>query len=803
MPTSVFNVDDLTHLSYMRSKIWANYFDKILQSEEGKEIHLADMEQEFENDKESDSNEDYASVEDKNFSDKEIEHEVLNNITSCGRMKLLFNKSGRFPEVSIQDDGSDIEDKQLLVDLVNQTMPIVSEHNRQMKESGLEQILNTFDSQKIEEKVGNWLKNNSMVKENHNDPHDSTALLSKWGGSVPGKTMDPETDMDSLHSGETARYIRSSRPRGIKSVSSSTMLIKTYCMVESKREKLREKYGCHQEFYESHLKAIKGRRMMKMGNSRSYHLDEPTPRGVQRRKVLRRKRHSNSDNRGQSYSSDSDSDCNKSNRPKRINLYQKCCTPSTLTKHRAQHNNYHCQLPHVRCNQRLVKRIENSFSSTSSNTSSDSKYRKSKRRLNNNSNFYLDPRPSKRESDCNCYNSLKLCAKYKHLTDTSTEEWFIENCSPKTSSKRNKKLSNAKVNYSGISTKKSEGKKEKNSFNAKQKLDGEDRTRMVSSNKSDVKKSKKHSNYESDGNSKRDELSIETRNKSVPKKQQKYEKATPTTSLEEIIPIKNSSANLHKLKRAQKRQKPALRTNSSKNAERSTQELSKIFIKDSKSSTLRNDSLANDFVYSEASTIFADDPAVCNSTAISKSNNIARKRQFTTDHAAEKPMKEVLVDKIPKKKKIPRTSPVSSTSMLLSNENVNSPNISKCCLSHHSSEENECAIVSSTTAFDNESLQKVAAKNKKGILIYAPRGPPNGNFFDVTLEHLSSIIGEAAARNFFKYYVGRRRFNSKSKIYFKPPATEYSDTNSDDDAVGILNKYGVLYESFSHNGNDK
>lgn len=360
---------------------------------------------------ESNSGEDCASIEDKDATDKEIESEVLNNMTSCSRMRLIFNKSGRFPEVSIQDDGSDNEDKHLLVDFVNQTLPIVSEHNRQMKESGLEQILNTFDTQKIEEKVGNWLKNVSMAKESCNELHNTTAVLPKGG-----KTMDAETDLDSLHSGETARYIRSSRPRRVKSVSSSTMMIKTYCRVESTRKKLHEKYGCHQDFYDSHLKAIRTRRMMKMDNCRAHCLDKPISITTQRQKVLRRKRHSNSRSRERSLSSDSDTVFKKPYhfRSKRVSPYKKCCTPSTPARRRALSHSYRRQLPHVRCNRQRIARIANSFSSSSSSgTPKNSKYHKRKGRLNQTSKFYLDPRPSKRESDCNCYNRMKLCTKYK------------------------------------------------------------------------------------------------------------------------------------------------------------------------------------------------------------------------------------------------------------------------------------------------------------------------------------------------------------------------------------------------------
>lgn len=99
----------------------------------------------------------------------------------------------------------------------------------------------------------------------------------------------------------------------------------------------------------------------------------------------------------------------------------------------------------------------------------------------------------------------------------------------------------------------------------------------------------------------------------------------------------------------------------------------------------------------------------------------------------------------------------------------------------------------------------------KGILIYTPHNSSlapdhslskDGGFFNITLEHLSTIIGQKPAEKFLKYYIGRRRFNSKSTVYFRPPATGVQDTSedstsdSDDDDLEFIGRYGDLYESF-------
>ncbi|KAL9900218.1 uncharacterized protein ACN427_007553 [Glossina fuscipes fuscipes] len=791
MLTPAFNVEDLTHLSYTRSKMWAAFLEKLMKNEDGKEINLVDIENEFKSDVESNSGEDCASIEDKDGTNKEIEPEVLNNMTNCSRLRLIFNKSGRFPEVSIQDDGSDNEDRHLLVDFVNQTLPIVSEHNRQMKESGLEQILNTFDTQKIEEKVGNWLENYSMAKENFKELHDATAVLPKGG-----KVVDPETDLDSLHSGETARYIRSSRPRRVKSVSSSTMMIKTYCRVESTRKKLHEKYGCHQEFYESHLKAIRTRRMMKMANYRAHCLDEPRSMAAKRHKVLRRKR-----NRGRerSLSSDSDADCKKPHhfRSKIVSPYKKCCMLFTPTRCRAQSHNYQCQLSHVGCNHRLIECIANS-SSSSSGTPTNSK-RKSKRRLNQTSKLYLDPKPDKRECDNNCYSRFKLCTKYKNLTDTSIEEWFVENYSPKKSTKRDEKLKNEKPE---ISAKKCEHKKEKEYCNAKQKVDGKNATKAIPSNSSVSEKSKELANYDSDESSMTDDhLPSKT---FLAEKEQKCIKLKPTKCSENTLLTKISNASTLKLKN---RQRP-IAMNTSKE-EGAAAEAPNMFTNYSGNFTSQNHSNI-----SITSVNFAKAQCVYNSTAIKESNNIARKRQFTTDYNAANSMEETSANNnnnIPKKQRMPKTIAVSSTSKSSPCEKVDSSTISRrhksSCLPEYSSEESECAVVSSTTTFGNEPGKETAINNTKGILIYAPcqrslKSQSDSKFFDVTQEHLSSIIGERAAENFFKYS-GRRRFSSKSKVYFKPPPAEISPPDSDDDVFDCFDKCGELYESFSHNSNDK
>ncbi|XP_054726588.1 uncharacterized protein LOC129236306 [Anastrepha obliqua] len=89
----------------------------------------------------------------------------------------------------------------------------------------------------------------------------------------------------------------------------------------------------------------------------------------------------------------------------------------------------------------------------------------------------------------------------------------------------------------------------------------------------------------------------------------------------------------------------------------------------------------------------------------------------------------------------------------------------------------------------------------KRIPIYKPqqKQQTSDSNFEVTRELLSSVIGEEKARRFFKYNLGAVIFPITSTVYYCPPEKELSSSDSDDDPLDKIGRYGELNESVQHN----
>lgn len=91
-----------------------------------------------------------------------------------------------------------------------------------------------------------------------------------------------------------------------------------------------------------------------------------------------------------------------------------------------------------------------------------------------------------------------------------------------------------------------------------------------------------------------------------------------------------------------------------------------------------------------------------------------------------------------------------------------------------------------------------AVKTKSNrIMLYTPQRKPctKDEIFQVTEELMSSVVGEERARRFFKYHVGRLTFPKTSTVYYCPPEMELSSSESDDDPLQKAGSCGELYES--------
>ena len=397
---------------------------------------------------ERDTNDELASMEDSDCNDRDIDPSVLRNLTNNQRLSLLLS--------STANTTTEMETE--IVDLVNETLPILHEHNRQLKETGFDKILSTFDKKKIEEKVGSWLNRhnslfggdaNLLSDENKRQHNKIGHLVMQKENSrkirssrVPNSSNQEETysSDDSLQSGEIARYIRTSRAASFKNSTSNTTMIKTYRLVKSKRDALREKYACEKDNgNDYHLKARHHCR--RIANSLEYHHNHydllkkfhnhknemfavSSSAYKQRRKILRKRLVT------QSYDTTDSSDSD---------YYDDC--PEHVHRRKLPHfcNKYHCSLAHnpcstVKMSSSTVKRSQRSalkmssarlnriyyFSpytlskslSSSTSSSSFSRPHDSNCLVKMKHKCYTEQRPCKRESECSCRNEGKLCQDY-------------------------------------------------------------------------------------------------------------------------------------------------------------------------------------------------------------------------------------------------------------------------------------------------------------------------------------------------------------------------------------------------------
>lgn len=432
--------------------------------EDSVEIYLDDFENVF-GENHLDTSDDLASMEDNEFQDNEEDCEILRDLTHQAigsNENIVCTKSGA-----------------ALIDFVNQTLPIITEHNRQLKKSGFERVLNTFDVNKIEEKVGNWLKQNNSLcaSQKYIEPQNYDEQTGHYK-YMPNKlhlnscrkessskrdlrqTYNNNTDSDdSMHSVDTARYIRASR-NSLHKNSSPSIAIKTYRMMKSRRQTLKSKYAFvmsdNDEEDARHLKTIRSKRnaaaavsvtrsayqrdwydfrhaLKTSANQNRYMTPQFESCSSSRRRMLKKRKMVYES----SSSSDSDYGHKKIHSRKDLRNIKKSFWP-------AQH--YHCSSEYKSRTLPVLKTATKSsvfkqlgyFSSSRRNRGRDHLYYYSNFKSNLHSSscsssstsfsqckdivhynddikskFLRDPRPCKRESECLCRNDDQLCNNYK------------------------------------------------------------------------------------------------------------------------------------------------------------------------------------------------------------------------------------------------------------------------------------------------------------------------------------------------------------------------------------------------------
>ncbi|KAH8311554.1 hypothetical protein KR044_006889 [Drosophila immigrans] len=326
--SQVFGEELLGTLSYERSKAWSSFFKNCLDKDDGEEIEFNELGELFQPEDEA-NNDPIAQAEEEDVKDD------LNKSTQYltnTELTLLLCRGDQNETLS-------------------QTLPIMEEHERKWKQAGLDRILNTFDAEKIEHHVGGWLRRHNSRYPTAETPHKLSQVCSSSHSTY--------SDAESMHSMDTARYIRASRKRnvstGTKSTSSLTT-IKMYRTLPRKRAELHAKYACQaDELHEEqqhlhHMQSLLHRRIREYAAPRERHRllsgTSVSFNGQQRRKKLRKRRYT-SPAAAASSSSSSSEDC-VSCRKRSYRIY-------------SYHSEFHCQgscLPAPWLNRRGAKWVK-------------------------------------------------------------------------------------------------------------------------------------------------------------------------------------------------------------------------------------------------------------------------------------------------------------------------------------------------------------------------------------------------------------------------------------------------------------
>ncbi|KAH8278717.1 hypothetical protein KR018_007603 [Drosophila ironensis] len=419
MSLALLDEEGIENLTFERSKIWAITLKNLEVIEDGEELELGGCECEEllrEEDKALELSPDEEAVEDN--SEKEVSLDFQNanaskaNISTAELTMMLCAGEGD-------------EAKAEMEEILNRTTPLIQAHKRKWKEAGLDRILDTFDEQQIEQHVGQWLRrHNSIYQEPcaeqapppgrcHRRPRpDRDPRADSW----PDHDLDPELDLsdnESLHSVDTARYIRQSR-RCMTSKLSNQTTIKMYRTHSHKRDELRAKYAYEgEQEHRHHMQALLLRRREK---ERHLSCLTPAPRHCHvsfsagshhshshqlRRKHLRKRRTNSSAFESSASEEDvcSFGGCDCRHCRKEYALSRSTCQCCAYRGHREEYRQVASRsLQHLhRCRHHHQD---------------------------------VDMRPRVRENECSCCNSDRLCNQVVHIANSSTEEWVVENNSP-------------------------------------------------------------------------------------------------------------------------------------------------------------------------------------------------------------------------------------------------------------------------------------------------------------------------------------------------------------------------------------
>ncbi|KAH8288412.1 hypothetical protein KR054_002556 [Drosophila jambulina] len=384
------NKEMLETLVYHRSKQWSSLMKGWQERDEGRELCVSDLEEIIKDEHEDPEMDGMEEAIEDPVPDTKVD--IGNISASMGATELTL----------ILCAGEDNEAKAEMQEILNQTMPVVQEHKRTWKEAGLDRILDTFDEKQIEQHVGQWMRRNNSTFLEEARPANRLYVLDH-------AYISELSDNESLHSIDTARYIRQSRRR-VPNKISNMATIKMYRTHSHKRDELRAKYAYDDEQeHHHHMQTLQHRRREK---ERKVTYVSASPQqcilssGHHPRRKHRRKRHASS--LVFDFSSSEEDD----------RFYGRCACRSCVT-HRSlsRSASYQC------CSYRGARDYHHQHHSVASRTMHHL-------RRQHSYDVDLDLRPRMRENECNCCTSDRLCSNVVHIANSSTEEWVVENCSP-------------------------------------------------------------------------------------------------------------------------------------------------------------------------------------------------------------------------------------------------------------------------------------------------------------------------------------------------------------------------------------
>ncbi|XP_030381123.1 uncharacterized protein LOC115628984 [Scaptodrosophila lebanonensis] len=391
MSLPLLDEEELEALVYERSKIWSSLLKCFEEQDDEEIIEMHNIEKLFESDVE-DNDESVAGTDEAEEDD--VEDDIANTTVTKTRTELAL----------MLYSGENKQETQELQVILNQTLPVFEEHKRKWRDAGLDRILDTFDEQKIEVHVGDWLRRNNSVYGGKLTPEKSATKRS---------TSSDETDSGSISSAEyetvdTARYVR-------KRISKPRLPIP----MKIDRTHMRKRQELRAEFSATDYDEV--RRYRKHERDTPLRIPKPTYRQSQQHRSRcshQHYKHYSRKPRASALCSDSSSsdmevdycgphcECTASKRHDRVKTMYHCCT-------------YHSHHRSSGCG-RSMRLIERNV-------------RHLRRQHALDEDLHMDMRPRVRESDCSCCNRKKLCSNVVHVANSSTEEWIVENGSSSSS----------------------------------------------------------------------------------------------------------------------------------------------------------------------------------------------------------------------------------------------------------------------------------------------------------------------------------------------------------------------------------